>query len=227
MALKPSQSIHFESWKDLLQWLPKASESQLMTVFVWASDQKSVPAGEEKRLAQVRKEAFEHLVQRTRGVLTRFLTRRHNCRDPHLAEDVVQDVLIQLYRRAEQYDPQRSFWGWLYRIARNKYIDALRRQRPGDTGTGWSSDADGALGKWLEKAALGGPTPESAALAEERRQRLEAAIHRLPPVQQTIFRLKQEGTKGTDIARQLGKSQAYVSQAFHEALEFLRDQLDS
>ena len=39
-----------------------------------------------------------------------------------------------LLRRAEQFDPERSFWGWLYRIARNKYIDALRRQKPSPRG---------------------------------------------------------------------------------------------
>ena len=40
----------------------------------------------------------------------------------------------------------------------------------------------------------------------------------LPANQRTICRLKLDGVKGTEIAKQLGKSQAYVSQAFHEAI---------
>lgn len=226
MALQPSKAVHFESWKQLQTWLPDANESQLMTVFVWANDLKNVPASEGRQLGKVRKEAFELLVQRTREPVLRFLNRRHNCRDAHLAEDVFQEVLIQVYRRAEQFDPERSFWGWLYRIARNKYIDALRRQRPGDLGTGWTSDADDALEKWLHKQAAHAPTPETAALEQERQQRLETCLGRLPGPQQTICRLKLEGVKGTEIAKRIGRSQAYVSQSFHEALELLRDWMD-
>jgi RNA polymerase sigma-70 factor (ECF subfamily) len=226
MALKPSESVRFDSWKQLLQWLPEASEGQLLTVFVWASDLKNVPPIEQRRLVQLRKDAFELLVDRTKDPLKRFLVRRHNCRDSHLAEDVVQEVLIQMYRRAEQFDPQRSFWGWLYRIARNKYIDALRRLRPGEVGAGWTGEADDVLEQWLQKLALTAPSAETIALQQERLQRLEAALARLPDKQRTICRLKLEGVKGTEIAQRIGKSQAYVSQAFHEALELLRDWMD-
>src|SRR5437016_5432886 len=119
MPLNPSKSLHFDSWGQLLQWLPQANENQLMTVFVWSGDMKA-PGGDARRLAQVRTEAFETLVDRTRERLLHYLVRRCQCRDPHLAEDVVQQVLIKVYLRAEQYDPARSFWGWLYRITHNE-----------------------------------------------------------------------------------------------------------
>src|SRR5271166_5978812 len=161
MTVKPSESVHFDSWKQLLQWLPTASEGQLMTVFVWATDQRNAPGGEEQHLNQVRKQAFELVVARTQERLKVYLHRRQNCRDVHLAEDVVQDVLIQVYKRAEQFDPQRSFWGWLYRIARNKYIDALRRLRPGDIGSGWTSKGDEVLDEWLDRMAPTTSPPDS------------------------------------------------------------------
>jgi RNA polymerase sigma-70 factor (ECF subfamily) len=226
MALTPSGSICFESWKQLLKWLPQATESQLLTVFVWASELQGVPAIEERQRGQVRKQAFELLVHRTRDELIRFLTRRHNCRDAHLAEDIVQEVLIQIYRRADTYDPQRSFWGWLYRIARNKYIDTIRRLRPGEVGTGWSDEADNALEQWLEKVAHTVPTPDAQAIHQERQQRLERCLARLPKKQEQICRLKLDGAKGTEIAKKIAKSQAYVSQAYHEALEVLRDWME-
>ena len=229
MALTPSETVRFESWKELHQWLPHASEAQLLTVFVWAGDQQALaPAVEERRLGQIRKEAFERLVEKTREPVKRYLMKRQNCRDVHLADDVVQEVLIQLYRRAEQFDPQRSFWGWLYRIARNKYIDALRRLRPGDVGTGpaWTDEADNALEHWLQQQGRVSPSAETAVLDQERRQRLDAALGKLPANQRTICRLKLDGVKGTEIAKQIGKSQAFVSQAFHEALELIRDWMD-
>lgn len=225
MPVDPSKSLHFESWEQLLQWLPEANESQLMTVFVWSGDLKA-PPGDARRLAQVRKEAFEQLVRRTRERLKRFLVNRVHCQDAFLAEDVVQQVMIKLFLRAEQFDPRRSFWGWLYRIARNEYIDTLRRLRPGDVGIGQVGNTENELARWLENTAQATELPEAALVEGERRQRLDQAIAALPPLQQQIVRLKREGMKGKDIAQQLGISQAYVSQLFHEAAECLRDALD-
>jgi RNA polymerase sigma factor (sigma-70 family) len=219
----PPGPAHFDSWKELLAWLPQASESQLMTVFVWAGDQEKVPTDDARSLAEVLKLAFERLVERAREPLKRFLVRRQRCRDSHLADDIVQEVLIRIYLRAEQYDPQRSFWGWLYRIARNKYIDALRRVRPGDVGLGQSGKTDEGLEEWLENLSATSATPEGAALEREQAEQLEKAIARLPGLQQTVVRLRLEGVQGKEIAQRIKRSQAYVSQSFHEALEIVRD----
>lgn len=222
MPLNPSKSLHFDSWEKLLSWLPEANEAQLMTVFVWSGDLKAAP-GDGKRLNQVRKETFEHLVARTRERLRRFLLQRVHCHDQDLAEDVVQQVLIKLFLRAEQFDPRRSFWGWLYRIARNEYIDSLRRQRPGDVGIGQTGQGEEELEQWLNSVARTTGTPESEAIEHERRRQLDHAIEMLPSLQRTIVRLKGEGLKGKEIAQRLSISQAYVSQLFHEAGEILRD----
>jgi len=226
MPNQGSKALHFDSWKELLRWLPRAGESQLMTVFVWAGEQAKVPPEDARSLAEVRREAFELLVERARDRLRRYLERRLHCRDPFLAEDVVQEVMIQLFRRAEQYDPEKSFWGWLYRVTRNKYIDILRRQRPGSIGQGQTGTTDEALDEWVQRVATTVATPERVALEQERRQRVDAAIERLPRAQRAIVRLKLDGIQGKEIARQLGKSQAYVSQAYHEALEWVRELVD-
>ncbi|MBT9384161.1 sigma-70 family RNA polymerase sigma factor [Pseudooceanicola sp. CBS1P-1] len=44
------------------------------------------------------------------------------------AEDVVQDVMLSVWRKAAQFDPARAqVSGWIYRIARNRQIDLVRR----------------------------------------------------------------------------------------------------
>lgn len=46
------------------------------------------------------------------------------------AEDLAQEVLLSVWRRAHQFDPQKAALStWIYTIARNKRIDALRRER--------------------------------------------------------------------------------------------------
>ena len=225
MPLDPSKALHFDSWEKLLQWLPEANENQLMTVFVWAGEFQA-PGGDVRRLTRVRKDAFEQLVLRAGPRLHRFLVQRCQCRDTYLADDVVQQVLIKLYLRAGQFDPRRSFWGWLYRITRNEYIDTLRRLRPGDVGLGQTGSGEDDTESWWDQQALSLQTPESTAVEQERLQQLDRAILSLPTLQRTIVRLKREGVKGKEIATQLGISQAYVSQLFHEAGEILREAVE-
>lgn len=51
-------------------------------------------------------------------------------RDRRLAEECVQDLFLNLWQRPDTYDSQRgAFAGWFSRVARNRAIDMLRRQR--------------------------------------------------------------------------------------------------
>ena len=54
------------------------------------------------------------------------------CRSRSLAEDVLQEVFTDVWRRARNFDPKRGEAGaWLAVIARNRSVDALRRQGRG------------------------------------------------------------------------------------------------
>jgi len=61
----------------------------------------------------------------------RAATRRgllQNGQSPDDAEDIVQDVLIAVHMKRHTWRPDAAFSPWLYAIARNKLIDALRRK---------------------------------------------------------------------------------------------------
>lgn len=226
MSLDPGGALHLASWDELLRWLPSAKETQLVTVFLWAGELASRGGDISRPAARARKEAFEQLVLRSRDRLRRYLNQRCGCRDPHFAEDVVQQVLIKLFLRAGQYDPRRSFWGWLYRIARNEHIDMLRRLHPGDVGRGQAGRADDDMEQWLEQLVADGPGPVGAVVEAEQARLLERAIEALPALQRSVVRLKREGVKGKEVAARLGISQAYVSQLYHEAGEVLREAIE-
>ena len=66
---------------------------------------------------------FGHFAPRLKAMLL-----RSGLRDGR-AEDVVQEVMLAVWHKAAQFDPHRAeASGWIYRIARNRHIDLIRRR---------------------------------------------------------------------------------------------------
>lgn len=72
-------------------------------------------------------QAYRELVVRYHASLVRYATRLLGSATD--AEDVIQEVFLHAYERIRQYDPDRSFSSWVYRIAHNECVDALKRKR--------------------------------------------------------------------------------------------------
>jgi RNA polymerase sigma-70 factor (ECF subfamily) len=70
-------------------------------------------------------ESFRLLYDRTSGYLMAVILRI--CRDRQIAEDLLQDVYVQVWRRAHSFDAaQGAAMGWLVVIARHRAIDHVR-----------------------------------------------------------------------------------------------------
>ncbi|WP_234172320.1 sigma-70 family RNA polymerase sigma factor [Ruegeria pomeroyi] len=69
---------------------------------------------------------FDHLAPRLKGFVMR------SGASPALAEEIVQDVMLTIWRKAAQFDPRKAqASAWIYQIARNRHIDIVRKeQRP-------------------------------------------------------------------------------------------------
>ena len=72
--------------------------------------------------------AFREIVRRYERPVMSLLARMVN--DPALAEDLAQETFLKVYRRLSTFDTERRFSSWLFRIAHNTAIDALRRRGP-------------------------------------------------------------------------------------------------
>ena len=67
---------------------------------------------------------FDHFGPRLHAYLVRLGS------DPASADEIMQDVMTTLWTKSHLFDPTKSSIGtWLYRIARNRRIDTLRRDR--------------------------------------------------------------------------------------------------
>ncbi len=74
-------------------------------------------------------ESFRLIVERYERPIIRMIRNITNNRES--CEDIAQDVFFKAYRKLASFDPARSnFSTWLFTIARNKSINALRKKRP-------------------------------------------------------------------------------------------------
>src|SRR5712692_11662531 len=71
--------------------------------------------------------SFEELLRRYRVPLVSYF--RRMLRDPALAEDLAQEVFLRVYQARERYRPEARFTTWLYRIATNLALNAIRDRR--------------------------------------------------------------------------------------------------
>lgn len=168
------------------------------------------------KVAQSRdREAFAVLFDHYAPRLATYLQRLGA--EPALAEEIAQDALVALWRKAELFDPQKSSVGtWLYRIARNRRIDLLRRAH------GVTVDLDDAV-----EPADDAPQPDEALDAREREGLVRRAMATLPPEQLTLVRLAFfEGRSHSEIALLQGLPLGTVKSRIRLAFSRLRRRLE-
>ena len=71
---------------------------------------------------------FGELVERYQEKLLRY--GRRFLRDDD-AEDIVQDIFIKAYENIQSFDTTRRFSPWIYRIAHNEFVNAIKKQSRG------------------------------------------------------------------------------------------------
>ena len=132
-----------------------------------------------------------------------------------VAEDLMQDVMLAIWRRAQQFDRSRAALStWVYTIARNKRIDALRRERRPDF-----DPEDPALVGDGDLA----PRGDHFAEAEQTRRVVMEAVAKLPVEQAQLLRIFYfEEKPHSVIADELGLPLGTVKSRLRLALSKLR-----
>jgi RNA polymerase sigma-70 factor, ECF subfamily len=165
------------------------------------------------------------LVRRYERELFSYLRRVTN--DAGLAEDVFQNTFLQVHLKRHMYEEGRPFRPWLYTIATNQAIDAMRRnkrhQRP-------SLDAEhdggrGHGGALRDMVASNDSDPLAHAETSERRELIRAAVDGLSEHLRTVVALSYyQGMKYKDIADILGIPVGTVKSRLHTAVRRLADE---
>ena len=137
--------------------------------------------------------AFDTLYARHRGGVYRYLLR--HCGNAGTADELFQDVWMNVIRARASYAPSAKFATWIYRIAHNRVIDHWRatgRVELVHAGPDVDDDPLDAL------PGARNDEPEVRATANQIGARLAQALRTSPPAQREAFLLHQEG--GLDLA---------------------------
>lgn len=165
--------------------------------------------------------SFQRLTERYRMNLVEHLSRR--IRNPAVAEELVQDVFLRIYRARHRWEPSAKFSTWLFRISVNVTRNHFRDNR-------WRN-RDISLDRELADLPKLDFPDRSASAEEElllraRRQEIREAVNALPHRQRrAVLMHKCEERDYRQIADELGCTIAALKAMMFRAHEQLRGQL--
>jgi RNA polymerase sigma-70 factor, ECF subfamily len=136
---------------------------------------------------------FEENYPRIYAVLLRLLGDRAE------AEDLTLETFWRLYRRPPRR--QRNLGGWLYRVATNLGLNALRAWKR-------RQQYEQEAGRWEQ--AQPEPGPEEATAAREERRRVRQVLRRINPRQAQLLVLRHSGLSYQEVAEAVGVAPASV-----------------
>lgn len=138
------------------------------------------------------------------------------------SEEVVLDVFSQVWRIAERYDAAKArVDGWLFMLARSRILDKVRKAKRLQPPTGELVDVGEV------QIPSGGVDPVEAVAISDRRERVIAALSRLPDEQRLVIELAYyQGLSQSQIAAQTGLSLGTVKTRVRLGLNKLKGVLD-
>ena len=168
--------------------------------------------------------AFTELVGKYQQPVLHFIHR--TLRDEAEAEDLAQNVFLQVYKSRARYRQTAKFSTWLFTIARNLCLNELRRRsrHPAESLDETSPDHEDQPRHQIEDQTR--PSPPDALLHGELAGKIADAVAALPENQRTAILLcRQEDLSYEDMAKILGCSLSATKSLIHRGRETLKEVL--
>ena len=182
----------------------------------WAAKETVLSAEGELIVAARRQRpgAFEALVRRHQAPLYNFCLRMLAREDD--AADVAQETFVQLFSHLDRIDERQALSPWLFRVARNRCIDMIRRRRTVSL-EGWADEPE---------AVDEEPLPDELAERADLQRLLAEAIAQLPPSYAEVVALRYAADRSfAEIGAILECDEGAARVRFHRAKNLLRQYL--
>ena len=176
------------------------------------------------RVKQGDREAFARLVEKYQQPVMNLVIRL--LRDPIEAEDLAQQVFVQVFKSAARYEVAARFSTWLFTIARNLCLNEIRRRSRHPADSLDETVAGNDEQPLRQPADTRTATAPDAMLKAELHAKVEEAIAALPENQRTAILLcRYEDVSYEEIARVLGVSVSATKSLIHRGREALKARL--
>jgi len=143
-----------------------------------------------------------------------------------LAEDIVQDVMIKCLNPGGGGVPSGSLRGWLYRVARNRSIDCIRKMKPEVRLTAAQSSSN----VWANAVVPLDPTttPAGKALKEDRARRVQEVVDAMDDdLREVVILYFFQGLSRMEVADAIGLTLSGTKARIAKATRHLRTKLNS
>ena len=168
--------------------------------------------------------AFAALVEKYQQPVLNFVYR--TLRDATEAEDLTQNVFLQVYKSAHRYTRSAKFSTWLFTIARNLCLNEIRRRsrHPAESLDATHPESeDQPLHQFEDKKVF---SPPDNLLQRELADKIEQALAELPETQRTALLLcRQDELSYEEIANVLDCSLSATKSLIHRGRETLKEKL--
>ncbi len=186
--------------------------------YIIATDQQLVADAVEGDTA-----AFEHLFNRYRDSMRQLYVQR--MADADDADDLLQETFIKVYLNLDRYDASYTFGQWIYTIARNTFVDYVRKRRD-DV----SIDTI-PLGGAAMVSSNGGLTPEESFIRSQQQAQLEHHLHRMSPryrklIELRFFREYSYEEIAAELKLPMGTVKTQIHRAREQLCRFITEQSD-
>ena len=166
--------------------------------------------------------SFDELLRRYRTPLVKYFYRM--VRDQALAEDLAQEAFLRVYKARHRYRPDARFTTWLYRIATNLALNAIRDSKDARRQDGNGSAEDGETSFDFVDPKV---SAEQQLIETDRGRMIRLAIESLPENQRAAVVLhKYQDVDYRQIAGILKVSESAVKSLLFRAYETLRGRLE-
>jgi RNA polymerase sigma-70 factor, ECF subfamily len=168
--------------------------------------------------------AFEELVGKYKQPVINVIYR--TLRDLTEAEDLAQNVFVQVYKSADRYKATAKFSTWLFTIARNLTLNEIRRRsrHPAESLEASQTEYEDQPIRQFEDVKTFSPTDN--VLHGELEHKLQDALAELPENQRTAILLcRQDELSYEDISEVLGCSLSATKSLIHRGRETLKEKL--
>jgi RNA polymerase sigma-70 factor (ECF subfamily) len=169
-----------------------------------------------QKVANQDRDAFSQLYDRFSSLVFTLAMRMLKVRSD--AEDLLQEVFVQVWRQAQSYSVQRgSPEAWIVNIARSRAIDKIRSIRRMEKSFVLTDDP---------ARAESSDNVESSAAQSETRMAMNSALANLPETQRKVLELAYfDGLTQTEIANRLAEPLGTIKTRMRSGIQRLRDML--